>query len=87
MQLELLEKIAEENLAEAFLARLSVDGDVRLVTARRLQKQVTDVPGVMDALGNVSAAMKRIDHPGILRHLGFGEAGASGFYIGFAEGF
>ena len=81
MQLELLEKIADENLAEAFLARLSVDGEVKLVTARRLLKQVIDVPGVLDALGDVSAAMKRIEHAGILRHLGFGEAGGSHYWV------
>ena len=81
MQLELLEKVADENLAEAFLARLSVDGEVSLVTARRLQKQVTDVPGVLDSLGDVSAAMKRVEHPGILRHLGFGEAGDSHYWV------
>jgi hypothetical protein len=81
VQLELLEKIADENLAEAFLARLSVDGEVRLVTARRLQKQVTDVPGVLDALGDVSAAMRHIEHAGILRHVGFGEAGGSHYWV------
>jgi serine/threonine protein kinase len=81
VQLELLEKVADENLAEAFLARLSVDGEVRLVTARRLLKQVADVPGVLDALGGVSAAMKRIEHAGILRHIGFGEAGDSHYWV------
>jgi serine/threonine protein kinase len=81
VQLELLEKVADENLAEAFLARLSVDGEVKLVTARRLQKQVTDVPGVLDALGDVSAAIRRIEHAGILRHVGFGEAGGSHYWV------
>ena len=81
MQLELLEKVADENLAEAFLARLGVDGEVRLVTARRLLKQVTDVPGVLDTLGEVSVAMRHIDHAGILGHVGFGEAGGSYYWI------
>jgi len=88
VQLELLEKVADENLAEAFLARLGVDGEVRLVTARRLFKQVTDVPGVVDALGDISAAMKRIEHASILNHVGFGEAGGSYYWItGRTDGF
>ena|GEM_PF-1995468 len=81
MQLELLEKLADENLAEAFLARLTVEGKVQLVTARRLHKQVTDVPRVLDALGEVSAAMRRIDHPSILRHIAFADSGGSHFWI------
>lgn len=81
MQLELLDKLAEENLAEVFLARLVIDGEGRLVTARRLQKQVTDVPGVVDALSGASAAMKSVEHDNILHHLGFGEADGSYFWI------
>jgi serine/threonine protein kinase len=81
VQLELIEKLGDENLAEAFLARLTVDGEVQPVTARRLHRQVTDVPGVLDAFCDVSAAVKRIDHPSILRHVGFAESGGSHFWI------
>jgi hypothetical protein len=81
VQLELLEKLADENLAEACLARLTVDGEARLVTARRLQKQVTDVPGVVDALSDASAVMRSIEHENILRHVGFGEAGGGHYWI------
>jgi serine/threonine protein kinase len=81
MQLELLEKLAEENLAEVFLARLTLGGTARLITARRLHSRVTEVPGVVDALIDASAAMKSVEHGNILRHMGFGEAGGGHYWI------
>ncbi|MBN2494810.1 MAG: protein kinase [Deltaproteobacteria bacterium] len=81
MQLELLDKLADENVAELFLGRLECPGGPQLVSVRRLLRQVASVPGVLDALEEASQQARQIRHGHLLSHLAFVSSGGDHYWI------
>lgn len=88
MQLELLEKLGDENLAELWVGRLTHAGGQHLVTARRLLRLVAATPGVLEALTRASAVVGGLSHPHLLPHVGFAEAAGEHYWLSLRlEGF
>jgi len=81
VQLELIEKLADENLAELWVGRLLDDSGRSLVTVRRLLRAVASAPGVLEGLRAASAAVSGLAHPCILPHVAFVEAGGDHYWI------
>ncbi len=81
MQLELIEKLYDENLAELYVARLVTGKGPRLVTARRLHRQLVSIPGMVGRLQEASVRVASLSHPRILGLVGFFEAGGTFWWI------
>ncbi len=81
MKLELLDKLADENLAEIYVGRLLAPGGPQLVTVRKLLRQATSSPGMLDELRRASLWAKGFQHPQLLPHLGFFEVAGDHFWL------
>ena len=81
MQLELIEKLAEENLAELHVARLQTPQGPVLVTARRLNRLVADSQSLMAELQQASARAVGLRHAHLLAHIGMFRGGSSTWWL------
>jgi len=81
LKLELLDKLADENLAEIYVGRLLAPGGPQLVTVRKLLRQATNSPGMLDELRRASLWAREFQHPQLLPHLGFFEVAGDHFWL------
>ncbi len=88
MQLELIEKLADENLYELHVARLRTPTGPRLVSARRLKRQAGAVADMPEKLRRAFAAAAAVQHPHLLPPLGLYRADGSLWWLSArTEGF
>ncbi len=70
MQLELIEKLEDENGVEIHVARLATQAGPRLVTARRLKRQTAAVAGLVERLEHSFSEVAGLHHPALLQPVG-----------------
>jgi serine/threonine protein kinase len=88
LQLELIEKLADENLYELHVARLLTPTGPRLVSARRLKRQAGAVADMPEKLRRAFTAAAAVQHPHLLPPLGLFEADGSLWWLSArTEGF
>ncbi|NMB77186.1 MAG: protein kinase [Myxococcales bacterium] len=79
--LEIIDRVGEGDLFEIFLARLCTASGKHLVSARRLLRQTVSAPECLTALQAASVQARRMQHPRLLSHLGFFQAGEDHFWV------
>jgi hypothetical protein len=88
LQLDLIEKLADENLAELHVARLQTPQGPVLVTARRLNRLLGDSESIMAELQQASARAVGLRHAHLLGHIGLFKAGTATWWLSErSEGF
>ncbi len=88
MQLELIEKLADENLYELHVARLLTPTGPRLVSARRLKRQAGAVADISEKLRRAFTAAVAVHNPHLLPPLGLFETDGSLWWLSArTEGF
>ena len=88
MQLELIEKLADENLYELHVARLLTPTGPRLVSARRLKRQAGAVADLPEKLRRAFTEAVAVHNPHLLPPLGLFEADGSLWWLSArTEGF
>lgn len=81
MRIELLQKIADGEVAEVHLGRIQTEAGPALVTVYRLLRQVADTEGLIEQLGQSSTAMLALRHDNLLGHLGCGSYQDDFFWV------